>query len=48
MPADRVTLYIKGDRDIEVKKQEVTLGDILTNGVQRQSNAGAYKAAENS
>ena len=30
MPADRVTLYIKGDRDIEVKKQEVTLGDILT------------------
>lgn len=30
MPAERVTLYIKGDRDIEVKKQEVTLGDILT------------------
>ena len=30
MPADRVTLYIKGDRDIEVKKQDVTLGDILT------------------
>ena len=30
MPAERVTLYIKGDRDIEVKKQDVTLGDILT------------------
>ena len=30
MPADRVTLYIKGDRDIEVKNQDVTLGDILT------------------
>lgn len=29
MSANRETLYIKGQRNIEVKKQEITLGDIL-------------------
>ena len=29
MSANRETLYIKGQRNIEVKKTEVTLGDIL-------------------
>ena len=27
--ASSTTLYIKGDRDVEVTKQDVTLGDIL-------------------
>ena len=27
---DNLTLYMKGDRDVEVKKQNVTLGDILS------------------
>ena len=27
---DNLTLYMKGDRDVEVKKQSVTLGDILS------------------
>ena len=30
MSADTVTLYIKGNRDVEVTKEEVTLGDILS------------------
>lgn len=30
MPSDRKTLYIKGDRDVEVTRPDVTLGDILT------------------
>lgn len=30
MSANQETLYIKGDRDVEVTKSEVTLGDILT------------------
>ena len=30
MSSDTVTLYIKGNRDVEVTKDEVTLGDILT------------------
>lgn len=30
MSADKTTLYIKGDRDVEVTKEEVTLGDILS------------------
>ena len=30
MPSDGKTLYIKGDRDVEVTKPEVTLGDLLS------------------
>lgn len=30
MAANQETLYIKGDRDVEVTKTDVTLGDILT------------------
>lgn len=30
MAAEQVTLYIKGDRDVEVSKREVTLGDLLS------------------
>ena len=30
MAANQVTLYIIGPRDVEVKKQDVTLGDILS------------------
>ena len=30
MSSDTVTLYIKGNRDVEVTKEEVTLGDILS------------------
>ena len=30
MPAEKATLYIKGDRDVEVTKKDITLGDILT------------------
>ena len=30
MPAEKETLYIKGDRDVEVTKKDITLGDILT------------------
>ena len=30
MAANKETLYIKGDRDVEVTKPQVTLGDILT------------------
>lgn len=30
MSSDTVTLYIKGNRDVEVTKDEVTLGDILS------------------
>lgn len=30
MSADQDTVYIKGDRDVEVTKREVTLGDIVT------------------
>ena len=30
MSSDTVTLYIKGNRDVEVTKDEVTVGDILT------------------
>lgn len=30
MSANAVTLYIKGDRDVEVTKPDVTLGDILS------------------
>ncbi len=30
MSANTVTLYIKGDRDVEVTKPDVTLGDILS------------------
>ena len=29
MPAEKATLYIKGDRDVEVTKKDITLGDIL-------------------
>lgn len=30
MASEKVTIYIKGDRDVEVTKQDITLGDILT------------------
>ena len=30
MSSDTVTLYIKGNREVEVQKEEVTLGDILS------------------
>ena len=30
MSSNPDTLYIKGERDVEVTKREVTLGDILT------------------
>ena len=30
MPSSQDTLYIKGERDVEVTKTDVTLGDILT------------------
>ena len=30
MSSDAVTLYIKGNRDVEVTKEEVTLGDLLS------------------
>ena len=30
MPSEGKTLYIKGDRDVEVTKPDVTLGDLLS------------------
>lgn len=30
MVSEKVTVYVKGDRDVEVTKQDITLGDILT------------------
>lgn len=30
MAANQDTLYVKGNRNVEVKKREVTLGDLLT------------------
>lgn len=30
MAAEKDTLYLKGDRDVEVSKRDVTLGDLLT------------------
>ena len=30
MPANQETVYIKGERDVEITKTDVTLGDILT------------------
>lgn len=30
MPDDRKMLYIKGDRNVEISRQEITLGDILS------------------
>ena len=29
MASESVTVYLKGDRNVEVTKQDVTLGDIL-------------------